>query len=362
MLTTLDRDKSKKYSAEEEADFERQEREHNAAQSHTGRNAALGGAAVAGTGAGVYAVHHDADTNKSLPTAPGNHGIGTGAGTQNALAGNTSSTAHDSATHGTPLPLKPAGRDIGDILHGVERNRGVTGSAGFHDQPGFGDGLTGHSEATTDQQGRPIGSGTTGAGYGSQQTEREFPLGHSKHDTGYTDKTSPTHASSHTGRDAAALGGAGLLGEHEHRKHDATTTTGQHSGLTGFQGHSGLSGNQQHSGLTGSHGQSGLSGTQDYNQQSQGTSGLGSSTGQYQDTSSGLTGSKTSDLSGRNRLHKDPPASHPAAQGYSGNDSTGSHVPASASERERLIGQGKDHLDRDSGVTNAPPSNTGTNY
>ncbi|KAL2075504.1 hypothetical protein VTL71DRAFT_447 [Oculimacula yallundae] len=367
-LSFLHRDKSKKYSAEEEADFERQEREHNASQSHTGRNAALGGAAVAGTGAGVYAAdrHHDADTNKSLPTAPGNHGVGTGAGTQNALAGNTSHTGHDSithgtqnalagntshtghdsATHGTPLPLKPAGKDIGDILHGTDRNRGVVGSSGFPDQPGFGDGAHphAHSEATTDQQGRPVGAAATGAGIGSQQAGREFPLGHSKHDSGYTDKNSPIHATSqhhNTGRDATALGGAGLVGENEHRKHD--NTTGQHSSLTGTHGSSGLTGNQTTSGYpTGNE-----------------TSGLGSSTGQYDNGSSGLTGSHTSDLSGRNKLHKDPPAGHPAAQGY---DNSGSHVPAGGAERERIVEQGKDHLGHNTGVANAQQPNSSTNY
>merc|ERR1711939_1025105 len=178
LLSFLHRDKSKKYSAEEEAEFDRQEREHNALAGH----------------------------------------------------GHTSGAHHDDATHGTPLPEKPTGRDIGDKLHGVERNRGVTGATGFPDQPGFGDGTTGHqhsvSEATTDQQGHPVGSGVAGAGYGSHQAGREFPLGHSKHDSGYTDKNSPTHALSqhqsghHTGRDAAAIGGAGLVGEHEYRKRE----------------------------------------------------------------------------------------------------------------------------------------------
>ncbi|KAK0128500.1 hypothetical protein ONS95_000472 [Cadophora gregata] len=438
-LSFLHRDKSKKYSAEEEAEFDRQEREHHASQSHTGRNAALGGAAVAGAGAGAYAAgqHHDADTNKSLPTAPGNHGIGTGEGTQNALAGagHTSGIHHDDQTHGTPLPLKPAGKDIGDMLHGVERNRGVTGATGFPDQPGFGDGTTGHqhsvSEATTDRDGRPIGSGTTGAGYGSQQTGREFPLGRSKHDSEYTDKNAPIHTTSHgqsdhhTTRNAAALGGAGLVGEHEYRKHD--TATGHQSGLTGSQGQSGLSGNQlssgyqsvldpghqtgtstgqqdyrQHGNTSGyqtGHNTTGLgsSGQQDYRQHDttsayqpgRETSGLGStgqqdyrqpgmssgyqtghetsgqgSSGYHHDTntgSSGLTGSKTSDLSGRNRLHKDPPSSHPAAQAYSGGDDKGAHVPASGAERERLLQQGKSDLDRDTGVANAP-GNSSTNY
>ncbi|KAH7342652.1 hypothetical protein BKA65DRAFT_295224 [Rhexocercosporidium sp. MPI-PUGE-AT-0058] len=384
-LSFLHRDKSKKYSAEEEADFDRQEREHNASQSHTGRNTALGGAAVAGAG-GVYAAdkHHDADTNKSLPTAPGNHGIGTGAGTQNALAGNTHGT-HDPATHGTPLPEKPVGKDIGDKLHGVDRNRGVTGASGFPNQPGFGDGTTGHehhhSEATTDQHGHPIGYGTTGAGYESQQAGREFPLGHSKHDSGYTDKTSLTHPTSQpylqhqdTGRDAAAIGGAGLVGEHEYRKHDATT--GQHPGLAESQGQSGLSGNQSSGGYESVLDPSPQTGTstghQDYRQHDttsgyqtgRDTSGLASSTQRYDASTvlSDLSGSKTSDPSGRNRLHKAPPAHHPAAQEYSGSDGTGAHVPASGSDRERLVDQGKAHLDRDTGVVNAPPANSSTNY
>ncbi|XMA15507.1 hypothetical protein WAI453_008298 [Rhynchosporium graminicola] len=379
-LSFLHRDKSKKYSAEEEADFERQEREHHASQSHTGRNAAVGTTVVGGV---ALDVHHDVDTNKALPTAPGNHGVGTGAGTQNALAGHNSS-GHDSATQGTPLPLKPAGRDIGDILHGVERNRGVTGASGFSNEPGFGDGTHphAHSEATTDQSGNPVGHATTGAGYGSQQAGREFPLGHSQHGATHTDNDSPLHSTSqhhNTGRDTAALGGAGLVGDHEHRKHD--TTTGQHSGLTGSHGTSGLSsnqhhsgltgshepsalsGNQQHSGLTGSHGSSGLSGNQTTSGYQTGheTSGLGSSTGQYDHESSGLTGSNTSDLSGRNKLHKDPPAGHPAAQGY-GNDSTGAHVPAGGAERERFVEQGKDHLGHDTGVANAQNPNSSTNY
>merc|ERR1712000_798193 len=290
LLSFLHRDKSKKYSAEEEAEFDRQEREHNASQSHTGRNATLGGAAVAGAGAYAADKHHDANTNKSLPTAPGNHGVGTGGGTQNALAGHghTSGAHHDDATHGTPLPEKPTGRDIGDKLHGVERNRGVTGATGFPDQPGFGDGTTGHqhsvSEATTDQQGHPVGSGVAGAGYGSHQAGREFPLGHSKH---------------HSGRDAAAIGGAGLVGEHEYRKREGTA--GHQSGLTGSQGQSGLAGNQSSGGyqsVLDPSRQTGTStGQQDYRQHdtSSGyqtgreTSGIGSS-GQHHDTSIGSSG------------------------------------------------------------------------
>merc|ERR1711900_69264 len=46
----------------------------------------------------------------------------------------------------------------------------------------------------------------------------------------------------HTGRDAAAIGGAGLVGEHEYRKREGTA--GHQSGLTGSQGQSGPGGYQ----------------------------------------------------------------------------------------------------------------------
>lgn len=446
MLTKPDRDKSKKYSAEEEAEFDRQEREHNDSQSHTGRNAALGGAAVGAAGAGAYEAdkHHDADTSKSLPTAPGNHGIGTGAGTQNALVGNTSSTSCDPTTK-TPLDHKPVGKDIGDHLHG-DRNRGVQGASGFAGTSGFADGTTGRdhggplhdhstdghhsiSETTTDQHGRPVESGSTAAEYGTSgsqhNTVREFPLG----GAGTTQqhgviegKTSPSNTSSgltgsqqqsehHTGRDAAAIGGAGLVGEHEYRKHD-TTSGHQQSGLTGSgtQHQSGLTGanTQAQSGLTGTGPQSSTSGgyrsvldpgpqsiyspgsAQDHHQ-SDTTSGyqtsrdttspgLGSSGQQNiprheNSTSSPSSGTKTSDLSGRNRLHKEPPASHPAAQsqaysggnsgnvGYAGeSDGKGTHVPAGGVERERVVEQGREGLDHDTGVANAPGANASANY
>lgn len=468
ILSFLHRDKSKKHTPEEEAEFDRQEREHN---SHAGRNTALGGAAV---GAGAYEAdkHHQsgADANKPLPVAPGNHGIGTGAGPQNALAGNTSGTSHELGTgntstghhtgrdaalgagavgaagvgahehnkHSGPTPLdeKPRGKDIGDHLHGA-RNRGVEGSSGFPGTSGFGDGQHPHahsSEATTDQDGNPIGGGLTGTGHNTTgQTGREFPLagaGTTGHQTGSGLTGSEHQSGSHTGRDAAALGTAGLVGEHEHRKHEGTTghqsgLTGSHQGTTGTSGHQsdhqahGLthSGERSHyrsdhdqtglqqyaergstsgSGLTGSHAQTGpLSGSQSMGasgvppnssvgQQSgltgsqhntTGTSGLGHSSEQsayrsdhdqsglqqYGEHDSGLMAGKTSDLSGRNRLHKDPPSNHPAAQAYSENG--GAHVPASGSHRE-----GGEGLGHDTGVANAHGASSGmganpsTNY
>jgi len=465
ILSFLHRDKSKKHTPEEEAEFDRQEREHN---SHAGRNTALGGAAV---GAGAYEAdkhhHSGTDPNKPLPVAPGNHGIGTGAGTQNALAGNTSGTSHELGTgntsstghhtgrdaalgagavgaagvgahehdnHSGPTPLdeKPRGKDIGDHLHGA-RNRGVEGSSGFPGTSGFGDGQHPHahnSEATTDQDGNPIGGGLTGTGHNTtNQTGREFPLGGAGttgHHTGSGLTGSDRQSGSHTGRDAAALGTAGLVGEHEHRKHEGTT--GHQSGLTGsHQGTAGTSDHQAHgltrsgershyqsdhdqtglqqyaergstagSGLTGSHAhtgplagsqsmgasgvppnssidqQSGLTGSQ---HNTTGTSGLGHSSEQsayrsdrdqsglqqYGEHDSGLMAGKTSDLSGRNRLHKDPPSSHPAAQAYS--ESGGAHGPTSGSQRE-----GGEGLGHDTGVANAHGASSGmganpsTNY
>jgi len=62
---------------------------------------------------------------------------------------------------------------------------------------------------------------------------------------------------------------------------------------------------------------------------------------------------------GRNRLHKDPPAGHPAAQTGS------SHVPASKDEREKVLGEGEQVIDKDSGVANSHADrgvNAATNY
>jgi hypothetical protein len=50
---------------------------------------------------------------------------------------------------------------------------------------------------------------------------------------------------------------------------------------------------------------------------------------------------------GRNRLHKNPPPNHPAAQ------EAQAGVPASVSERKKLINEGEQNLDRDTGAANA---------
>jgi hypothetical protein len=167
----------------------------------------------------------------------------------------------------------------------------------------------------------------------------------------------------HLGRDAAVgAGGVGLAG-YEHRKHEGQHSTS--SGLTGSnnqydpnnqygntssptqgqsalrkaevagerkydsmagqQGQSGyahpgqqsgIAGNQYGSSIQGALRQAEVAGERKYDQM---TSERGYSGQQY-----GLTGGSD----GRNRLHKDPPANHPAAQG---------DIPASGSERSNLI-------------------------
>jgi hypothetical protein len=100
---------------------------------------------------------------KPLPVAPGNHGVGTGEGTQNALSDRKRGEGYDSTTttgtghhlgrdtavvggaaalgehehrkheHGTTgvtgTDAYPAtGTTLGDKIHGTERNKGVEGS------------------------------------------------------------------------------------------------------------------------------------------------------------------------------------------------------------------------------------------
>lgn len=240
---------------------------------------------------------------------------------------------------------KPVGKDLGDKLHGVERNRGVQGSTGFP-----------QGQHETDRDGRPIGgAGVAGAHStsGQHHTGRDAAIvggagaaglagehEHRKHETAsgqtsgltgsnqYSSTTgSDTHPTTapydtttsgqhhHKGRDAAALGGAGLVGEHEHRKHDGTTrprsditdpsyqstSTGRQydntsSGLTGSH----TSRQQHHPGrdaaLVGGAGAAGL-GAEHESRKHDTTSGqqsdLAGSTGQYDNTSSGLAGSHT---------------------------------------------------------------------
>jgi hypothetical protein len=174
----------------------------------------------------------------------------------------------------------------------------------------------------------------------------------------------------HTGRDAATLGAAGLVGEHEYRKHEGAT--GQHSSLTGSNTQIQHGNSNTSSGLTGSNqtghhtgrdtaglGAAGLVGEHEYRKHDT-TSSLKGSNNQ-----SDLGGSNTSGFTGvnqgvygRNKLHKDPPADHPAAQ-------AGSHVPTSGAKSEDIIDQGQSQIDKDTGVVNSHAEggvNAASNY
>ena len=317
-LSFTDRDKNKTYTPEEEAEFDRQEKEHN---SHKVRDV-LGGAAVGGA-AYEAEKHHDAHqqatTDKPLPTVPGSNDIGTGTGTQNALAGgNTASTA-GTATRATPLAEKPPGTDLGDKLHGVERNRGVPEPTGFPDQSDYGTGST-----TGIGVGSGVGSGQTAGLTGSNQTNR------------------------HHGAEAGALGAGAGLAEHEHRKNEGLASGRQYditntsSGLTGSNtatpsfgsSNQGLGGGEYRKDDYTTGQQTRLAGNQ--------SSGLKGTAGSAYD--SNVTGPNTTGGIGgdRNRLHKDPPSDHPAA----------GDVPASGGERQSLVNQGEQRLDQVTGVGN----------
>ena len=111
---------------------------------HLGGDAGVAG----GVGGAAYEAekHHNSHetgtgTSNGLPTASGNHGIGTGTGTGNAVAGET---GRQGLGHGaTPLDEKTRGSDLGDKLHGADRNRGVAGSSGFPSTEGYGSGTSG---------------------------------------------------------------------------------------------------------------------------------------------------------------------------------------------------------------------------
>lgn len=269
--------------------------------------------------------------------------------------------------HGTGLDEKEPGTDLGDHLHGVDRNRGVT-----HDHEGI-------------------------------------------QNTGIHN-TSKDH---HYGRDAASLGTAGALVEKQHKNHESAS--GQHlstiSGTGATSGQPGLSsseastdqdgnrltgedatderqrtGNEHHygrdaavaGGVGGEHTKArGLNDLNDPEPPTYVHSGAGQtahprslaqktdpptdmstaprSTGDFSygtGTTHGPTGHPgTTHGAGygendRNRLHKDPPASHPAAGG----------VPSSSSETSKIIHEGKQGLKQDTGVGNSHSTNTAANY
>lgn len=212
------------------------------------------------------------DTNKTLPTAPGNDGVGTGAGTQNALAGQSAHGQYDNSTAGQ-----------GNIGSGTVGLPGTTGT----------------QHATTSQ---------------------------------------------HPGRDATAIAGSGVgataLGQHEHNKQ--YKTSGNQSSVPHSSPHSGT-----HTSTlpTGQHGlasdQSRLS-EADFDQE-------GNPISSHHSHLPPAYGNET-ESDGRNRLHKDPPAGHPAAQAIVGQSTRGySSTYDGAGRHENLTGD-NNGLASDSGV------------
>lgn len=122
-------------------------------QHHYGRDAA--GADAVGAGAYDAEKHRKGrdgvsesdygSTTKPLPTAPGNHGVGTGPGAQNALIDRSRTDyGNDRTGTGSGHPSKweggegadyaPRGTTLGDKLHGADRNRGVTTGGSEHNR------------------------------------------------------------------------------------------------------------------------------------------------------------------------------------------------------------------------------------
>lgn len=145
---------------------------------HYGRDAAIAG----GAGGAAYEAnkHHGSNTtagphssnieNKIDPRVDSDRSRdGHHYGRDAALAGGAAGTAYEvDKHHGTATKdQKPIGKDIGDRLHGVERNRGVNGPTGFPHE-------SGHSVPTG-----AIGSGEPGLPRGNVQDSHNTH-GHNK--------------------------------------------------------------------------------------------------------------------------------------------------------------------------------------
>ncbi|PQE08402.1 cell surface protein [Rutstroemia sp. NJR-2017a BBW] len=117
---------------------------------------------------------HDSNlANKADPRVDSDRSKDHHYGRDAALAGGAGGAAyeankhlgHDNNTHlnKTPLDQKPPGKDLGDHLHGVERNRGVPGDTGFPHSEGHHHGST--SSGTTRDP--AVGTGVPGAPRGN---------------------------------------------------------------------------------------------------------------------------------------------------------------------------------------------------
>ncbi|KAA8572684.1 hypothetical protein MFRU_003g01620 [Monilinia fructicola] len=193
-------------------------------QHHYGRDAALAGGAAT---AGYEADKHHHNTAKTT-TGPHSSNIenkvdprvdsdrskeGHHYGRDAALAGGAAGTAYEANkhhnTHGAHQ--KPVGTDIGDKLHGVERNRGVNGPTGFPHE-------SGHSTTAG-----PVGSGVPGAPRGNVQ---EIHNTHGHHNSNiehpiHNSATGPDHIFTAPVMDDPAANPdlrEGKIDQHEHRQ------------------------------------------------------------------------------------------------------------------------------------------------
>ncbi|TGO80789.1 hypothetical protein BELL_0001g00510 [Botrytis elliptica] len=307
-------------------------------QHHYGRDAALAG------GAGTAAYEADKHHHNTAHTTAGPHSSnlenkvdprvdsdrskeGHHYGRDAALAGGAAGTAYEANkhhnTHG--LDQKPVGKDLGDKLHGAERNRGVNGPTGFPHE-------SGHSVSAG-----PVGSGVPGAPRGNVQVS-DNTHGHNPNiEPPVHNSTGPDHIFTAPVMDDPAANAAlreGKIDQHEHRPgdegvrgvgrdhgEDHSFSTGgghEHSKSRGLENeaHSSPLGNTssgsglKHDNLAGhnttSTGTTGLShgsGLIGYNTTSTGTTGLsyGSGLTGHNTTSTGTTGlSHGSGLTGYN--------------------------------------------------------------
>ena len=170
-------------------------------------------------------------TNFTSSTIPpqGNVGSGTGAG---------SNTGYDNTNTTGQHHL---GRDAAAL--------GTTGVAGEelhrrreHDRDNLGSTGTGYSPSSN-QGTSHLGRDTAGEGshlhhqHGQDDLRSDANIANQyveRSNLPSDSNTTNTSSGHHLGRDAAAVGGAGALAEHEHRKHEPTTTGyGDQSGLVG---------------------------------------------------------------------------------------------------------------------------------
>ncbi|KAM3069563.1 hypothetical protein ACMFMF_008779 [Clarireedia jacksonii] len=227
---------------------------------HLGRDAAVAG----GVGAAGY------EANKHLGHDNTTH--------------NTHGT-HDTHLNKTPLDQKPPGKDLGDHLHGVERNRGVPGETGFP-----------HSEGAGHHHGSTSSAATTGLAHG-----RDPAVG--------------------TGVPGAPRGNV-LKGEHEHEHAHGAVGQGVHNGGVNGPEHiftapvmNDPKANHDLIGAGGEHGHGA-----GHNTSGVGNHGVGHTTGHHHEHGAGQTTSTATGGLGS-------ASGHTAESQAYGAGTTGSHVP-----------------------------------